>query len=1172
MGSSMYNNLVFKVQSLERKLNQITKGTRDNHDSSAMYSTKKPQYDESIQNLLELAKNIKHELHYSLKYSPENRKTLKMYNEVCILESELYNLFNNRSHPFQNCTKVKPMCGSKDFSTFLHTEIPMKVSPNYSQVFPRRNHRQYKSFAPQELWTKISSEGYFEKITEPEYIVRRGNSSESFLSSGSSSTVTIVEKPFYIRKSNSSYRAPPSTVERRTSERIPVYIRKSKSLYRSPPSSVRIRHRTPERIPIYIKKSRDSSRRKREKKKRHKTVSKKSFLNFGIHKSDSNKINVHANDLQTQETEVFLIKKKGNPYRPREKSGKDSSSGRYFISRLKKVLSRERNKSPKVRKPSTPDHREEKFYVKKHSKNRLGISKYTQNDPGSEGSSPQYREGSLFSEERRRKKPMNNRSGSKMYTKSQRSRDSKPVVVARSFNLKNNPFHDENQIFYLQNSSYILFPKSLDSKKRDSRDHGKGELYSVEDKAPVDMSFIKSIKTSNHDKKNSSSNTDSHYEILSSYQNSNLYPKEKDISPCTSEPNKSKSSSKYEKSSKTHESIQENVADRSINKHSSSSQKIKKHNSSLTSKYKNKEKSDKLILLNVLNDPIPLFEDKGSRKLSIRSRGKNISLSEKLILNKDNCIYNRPFGVSAAMAPSIYLTTVPQQLVKNTAQNPLLLNDTTQYKVGGYDYIVNWGLSNKKKSKTSLNNKNSSHAVSSPLESSPSGKSVITNVHTLKKSGSKIFPASLKDMNNSHVSTNGTIQQPPLQNTRSLSRGLSLTGHQRTLSKESHTDVSKGMGSKQSMTGKKPGKWLQRSLTKLSMISKKSKKTKGEKNNKSLPKEASKSSLLEISKKDSADNQPLSGKISKAKSWTSFKRTMSGVGGLKKSGKNKNTEKQAALKRVKSENKLKKQPSLLKRLFSKSKTHMSDDTLAEISSTGPANTSGYEGDKTSTSFPPSMTSNHSPNARNNKSVEDTKLGGYQIASKINKKGSNTNKGKNPSLFASITANNKKGTLKDNPKPFNYSLHYSKVKHNCVGMDSAPSTLHLVDSSCPQIVDKTCSKNLWSMNETVLSECELSEFDKHNKYREFIFKPNKCPGCTVHDKKITKHCKKRDEMTYFKSQPFNTVCNHDNVQFNNASDGSHFFKSIPKTTSDHLLSDSSDFCDWRKIANEIKECR
>lgn len=1210
MGSSVYNNLVLKVQSLERKLNQITKGTRDNHDSSVLYSTKKPQYYESIQNLLELAKNIKHELRYSLKYSPENRKTLKMYNEVCILESELYNLVNS-IHPFQNI-KVKPnVYGSKDFPTVLRAEVPMNVCSDLSEVLPRGYYRHYTSFEPQELKNKITSNRCFENVTEHEDIVRRKNSSESFLSSGSSSTLTIVEKPFYIRKSNSSYRSPPSTVGRRTPERIPVYIRKSKSSYRSPPSSVRIRRRTPERIPVYIRKSKSSYRsppssvktrqrtperipiyikktrglsgRKREKRKRHKPITKKSFLNFEVHKSDSNKINVHANDLQTQETEVFLIKKKGKPYRPREKSGKNSSSGRYFITRLKKILSRERNKSPKVRKPSTPESREEKLYVKRNSKNRLGISKYTQNDPGSEGSSPQYREGRLNSDERRRKKPVNNRS--KKDTKSRRSHDSKPVAVGRSSNLSNNPVHDENQIFYLQDSNFILFPKNLDSQNIYlSRDRGNGKPYSVEHKASPDRSFINPVKISNHNKKNSISSTDSNYEILNSYQNSNFYLKEKDIPSRTSVPSGFKSSSKYH--ANNHENLQENVADRSINNKHNSFLKIKKYgeyNSSMTSKYKNNEKSsEKLVLLKVVNDPISLFEGKGSRKLSFRNlngRGQNISLSGRL--NKDNSIHNSPFGVSAVTAPSIYLTTVPQQLLQKNVQNAPSLNDTTQYKVERHDYIVNWGFGKKIKSKTSLNDKNSNHtASSSPLKSSPSGKSMIAknnNTHTLKKSGSKIFPvkASLKDMNNSHAESKGTIA--PLQNTRSLSRGLSLAGHQPTPRKESRTDVSRGVGSNQSLTGKKPKKWLQRSLTKLSMISKKSKKTKAEKDNKSLPREASKNSLLSISKNGSTERQPSSEKISKAKSWTSFKRTMSGVGSLKKSGKNKNTKKQAALKKVKSESKLKKQPSLLKRLFSKSKTHLSNDTQAEISeisnSTGPINTSGYEGDKTSISSPPSVTSNHSLGAINNTSFEGTKLRGYQSGSKMSKnKGSNVNKDKHIPLLASITAKNKKQSLERNPKAFNYSLHYSKVKHNCVEKDLAPSTLRLVQSSCPQSVDRTCSKTLWSMGETVLSECELSEFEKHNKYHEFILKPNKCQGCTVHDKKITKSCKKRGEIEYFKSQPLkNTVCNHDNDQ-QYYNDPVSYFKSIPKTTSsDHFLSDCSDFCDWKKIANEIKEC-
>lgn len=1177
MGSSVYNNLVFKVQSLERKLNKITKGTRDNNDSSAMDSKKKTHYYESIQNLLELAKNIKHELQYSLKYNPENRKTLKMYNEVCVLESELYNLVNS-IEPFQN-TKVKTkVCGSKDFSTVLRAEVPMKVCSDYSEALPRHYYRHYATFAPEELKTKIYSDECFENITEPEYIVRRKSSSESFSSSESSSTVTIVEKPFNIRKSNSSYRATPSTnVRRRTPERIPVYVRKSKTSYRSPTSSVRMRQRTPERIPIYIKKTRGLSEREREKRKRHKAITNKSSLHLGINKLNSNKINVHANDLQTQETEVFLIKKKGKPYRPREKSGKNSSSGRYFISRLKKVLSRERNKSPKVKKPLTPERRKEKWYVKKHSKNWLGISKNTENDPGSEGSSPQYREDRLNSDEKRRKKPANNRS--KKYTKSRRSHDSKPLEVARSSNFNNNPFHDENQIFYLQDSSFVLFPKNLDSKDLYlSRGRGNGESYSVEDEAKSDRSFRKPVKISNYHKRNSISNTDSKYEILSSYQNSNFYLKENGVPSRTSELNGFKSSSKYKPRSETHENLQRNVAGGSINQYDSLHKKYGHYNSSMTKKYKKNEKSnEKLVLLKVVNDPIPLVEDKGSRKLSNRnlnSRGQNISLSGRL--NKDNSIHNSPFGVSAVTAPSIYLTTIPQQLVENNVQNPPSFNDRTQYKVERHDYIVNWGFGKNKKSKTS-NDTNSNHTATSstsPLKSSPSGKSMIAknnNAHTLKKSGSKIFPvkASTRDINNPHAETRGTI--PPSQNTRSLSRGLSLEGHQPTTRTESHTDVSKGVGSNQSVTGKKPKKWLQRSLSKLSIISKKSKKTKGEKDNKSLAKEASKSSLLDISKNGSTERQPSSEKISKAKSWTSFKRTMSGVGGRMKSGKKKNTEKQAALKKVKSENKLKKQPSLLKRLFSKSKTHLSNDTQAEISSsTGPINTSGYEGDKTSISSPPSVTTNHSLKTINNTNLEGTKLSGYQIGSKMSKKGLNVNKDKYPTLLAPITGGKKKHSLEGNPKAFNYSLHYSKVKHNCVEMDLVPSTLRLVDSSCPHTVDKTCSKNLWSMSKTVLSERELSEFEKHNKYHEFIFKPNKCQGCTVHDKKITKSCKKRGEIKSFESQPLNTVCNHDNDQLYNDPVG--YIKSIPKTTSDHFLSDSSDFCDWKKIANEIKECR
>lgn len=1182
MGSSVYNNLVFKVQSLERKLNKITKGTRDNNDSSAtMYSKQKTHYYESIQNLLELAKNIKHELRYSLKFNPENRKTLKMYNEVCVLESELYNLVNS-IEPFQN-TKVKPkVCESKDFSTVLRAEVPIKVSSDYSEALPRHYYRHYASFAPQELKTKICSDECFENITEPEYIVRRKSSSESFSSSeSSSSTVTIVEKPFSIRKSNSSYRAPPSTnVRRRTPERIPVYIRKSKSSYRSPTSSVRMRLRTPERIPIYIKKTRGLSGRKREKRKRHKAITKKSSLHFGINKSKSNEINVHANDLQTQETEVFLIKKKGKPYSPREKSGKNSSSGRYFISRLKKVLSRERNKSPTVRKPSTPERRKEKWYVKKHSKNWLGISKYPENDPGSEGSSPQYREDRLNSDERRRKKSANNRS--KKYTKSRRSHDSKPLAVARSSNFNNNPFHDGNQIFYLQDSSFVLFPKNLDSKDLYlTRGRGNGESYSLEDEAKSDRIYKKPVKISNYHKRNSISNTGSKYEILSSYQNSNFYLKENGVPPRTSELNSFKSSSKYKPRSETHENLQRNVAGGSINQYDSLHKEYGDYNSSMTKKYKNKEKSsEKLVLLKVVNDPIQLFEDKGSRKLSNRNlnnRGQNISLSGRL--NKDNIIHYSPFGVSAVTEPSIYLTTIPQQLVQNNVQNPPSFNDRTQNIVERHDYIVNWGFGKKNKSKTSLNDTNSNDtpsSSSSPLKSSPSGKSMIAknnNAHTLKKSGSKIFPvkASKRDINNSHAETKGTI--PPLQNTRSLSRGLSLAGHQPTTRTESHTDVLKGVGSNQSVTGKKPKKWLQRSLSKLSIISKKSKKTKGEKDNKSLAKEASKSSLLDISKNGSTERQPSSEKISKAKSWTSFKRTMSGVGagGLMKSGKKKNTEKQAALKKVKSENKLKKKPSLLKRLFSKSKTHLSNDTLAEISSsTGPINTSGYEGDKTSISSPPSVTTNHSLKTLNNTNLEGTQLSGYQIGSKFSKKGSNVNKGKYPTLLAPIIGKKKKQSLEGNPKAFNYSLHYSKVKHKCVEMDLVPSTLRLVDSSCPQTVDKTCSKNLWSMGETVLSERELSEFEKHNKYHEFIFNPNKCQGCTVHDKKITKSCKKRGEIKSFEIQPLNTVCNHDNDQLYNDPVG--YFKSVPKTTSDHFLSDSSDFCDWKKIANEIKECR
>lgn len=1164
MGPSKYHKLVFKVQSLENKLNQITKRTRDSHDSSATYSTKRPCYYESIQNLLELAKDIRHELHYSLKFSPEDRKTLKMYNKVGILESELYNMLNY-IQLFQNHNRKRRLCGSKDSCRGI-CEKPTKDNSHYSEGFPNRSYRHCTSYEPHKWKTAMYSDGFFKNVTEPEYILDSKTLSDSFSSSsynssssGSSSTVTFDQN------------------------RKPFYIRKSKSSYQDRPSTVTIRRKSPERTPVYIRSSRASSGTKRDKRKRHQPSLKKSSLQFGIHKSDSNKIHVNANDdLQTQDTEVFLVKKKIKPPRSRKRYSRSPSSERYFVSRLKKVMSSnsrplvsKRHKSHKVKKSSrpTPEQKEEKYNFKKHNKKVLQVSKYKENDPGLEHSSPKYSEDRIYSGGKMNN-IRNNRFGSKMYVDSRRSHDSKSVAEATSSNINNVPFYRENHVFYLQDSNFILFPKKMLSKELYfSRNHVSSDPYSTMNKETTKFnnSFIKPDKISNQHENSNVSNTESNYKIIDSHQNSHLFLEENDIPSRTHSPIKSCTKQK------SYETLQNSFSGGRTNQYPSlDSKKCSSYKSNITSKSKNNIKSNgKLILLKVVDDQFSHVKDNEGSTLSMKNFNnniKNISLSERLNSHKDISFHDNPFGINAISTTPIYLATVPQTLPvsQNSFQNQPSTFNKTEHKFESYNDIVDSAVDNhqNKESINSVNTTNRNHSTSPSLKSSHSVKRGLNDnkkkIHTLNKSGSKIFPIKTKskDIKNAQAET----KRAP---------SLDIDRVQRASRNESASDDSKILGSNQSLSNKKTKKWLPRSLSKLSIISKRSKKAKADKNNKSLNKEGLNNNLKGISERVSDEKQPSSEKISKAKSWTSLKRTMSGIGGLKKFRKRQSTEKQEAIKKFENEEKLKKQPFILKRMFSKnlpkSKTKKSDGKpiVAEISSTGPTSTSEFEADKTSTS----ILSNHSPIITNDERLESKNLNGYLVASKINKnKGSDIKKyNQKPVLTSHVTSNvpKKKQNLKDNPKPFNYSVHYSKENHKCVEMDLVPSILRLADC-CPQTEVKTCgSKNSWSMGETVLSEHKLSEFEKHSKYHEYFFKPNRCQGCAVHDKKFTKFCQKREEKKLLnnQNQPLNTVCNHDNYNVPNNN-----YKRTPSvTTSDLILSDSSDICDWKKIANEIKEC-